>query len=274
MQTEFSCFIFDTKIEKVMIQDIISIAKEAGEIIREGFGKNIQIEFKSGENNLVTEIDKKSEKVIIDLIQRKYSSHSILTEERGELLQNSEYLWVIDPLDGTSNFAHGLPIFSVSIGLQKNNETIAGVIYDVMRDIIYSAELGSGAFANEKKIFVSSTNQLSRSMLVTGFPYNVKDNPEYAFERFEILTRNARAVRRLGSAAIDFCYVAAGVFEGFWEVHLHPWDICAGKLLVEEAGGDVSDFDGTKVNIYSKKILATNKLIKNQMVDLLNLPAR
>lgn len=274
MQTEFTCFIFDIKIEKVMIQDIISIAREAGEVIREGFGKNIQIEFKSGENNLVTEIDKKSEQVIIDFIRRNYSSHSILTEERGELLQNSEYLWVIDPLDGTSNFAHGLPIFSVSIGLQKNNETIAGAIYDVMRDVIYSAELGSGAFANEKRIFVSITNQLSRSMLVTGFPYNVSDNPDFAFERFEILTRNARAVRRLGSAAIDFCYVASGVFEGFWEVYLHPWDICAGKLLVEEAGGDVSDFEGKKISIYSKKILATNKLIKRQMVDLLNFPAR
>lgn len=274
MKTEFSCFIFDIKVKKVMIQDIINIAKEAGEIIREGFGKNIQIEFKSGENNLVTEIDKKSELVIIDFIQKKFPSHSILTEERGELLQDSEYLWVIDPLDGTSNFAHGLPIFSVSIGLQKNNITVAGAIYDVMRDVVYSAEIGSGAFANEKRICVSNTNQLSRSMLVTGFPYDVKDNPEFAFERFEILTRNARAVRRLGSAAIDFCYVASGVFEGFWEVHLHPWDICAGKLLVEEAGGDVSDFDGAEINIYSKKILATNKLIKKQMVDLLNLSAR
>ncbi len=254
-----------------MIQELINLSREAGFVIKDAFGKIIQIEFKSGENNLVTEIDKKSELIIIDFIQKKYPTHSILTEERGELIKNSEYLWVIDPLDGTTNFAHGLPIFSVSIGLQKNNKTIAGAVYDVMRDVMYTAESGSGAFANDKQIQVSKTKKIPQSMLVTGFPYNVKDNPEYAFERFEILTRNARAVRRLGSAAIDFCYVAAGVFDGFWEVHLHPWDICAGKLLVEEAGGDVSDFDGKEIDIYSKKILATNKFIKKQMVFLLNL---
>lgn len=254
-----------------MINDIIQIAKEAGEIIREGYGKNFQIEFKSGENNLVTEIDKKSERVIIDFIQKNYSTHSVLSEERGELRKESEYLWVIDPLDGTSNFAHGLPIFSVSIGLQKNNEIIAGVVYDVMQNILYSAELGAGSFANEKKISVSRQSILSQSMLVTGFPYNVKVNPEKAFERFEVLTKNARAVRRLGSAAIDFCYVASGVFEGFWEVYLHPWDICAGKLLVEEAGGFVTNFEGHKIDLYSKKILASNSLVHNEMIKLLKI---
>lgn len=254
-----------------MISDIIQIAKEAGEIIREGFGKNFQIEFKSGENNLVTEIDKKSEQVIIDFIQKKYPTHSVLAEERGELRRESEYLWVIDPLDGTSNFAHRLPIFSVSVGLQKNDETVAGVVYDVMQNVLYSAELGSGTFANENKISVSKQNKLTQSMLVTGFPYNVKINPEHAFERFEVMTKNARAVRRLGSAAIDFCYVASGVFEGFWEVYLHPWDICAGKLLVEEAGGLVTDFDGRVIDIHSKKILATNSLMHNQMVKLLKI---
>lgn len=252
-----------------MINDIIQIAKQAGDIVREGFGKNFQIEFKSGENNLVTEIDKKSEQTIIQFIKNKYPSHGILAEEQGELRTNSEYLWVIDPLDGTTNFAHGLPIFSVSIGLQKKNKTIAGVVYDVMRNIIYSAEAGGGSFANGTRINVSRRNEIQQSMLVTGFPYNVKENPEKAFERFEVMTKNSRAVRRLGSAAIDFCYVAEGVFEGFWEVHLHPWDICAGKLLVEEAGGVVTDFNGSEIDIHSKRILASNKLVHQLIIELL-----
>lgn len=252
-----------------MINDIIQIAKQAGDIVREGFGKNFLIEYKSGENNLVTEIDKKSEQTIIQFVQKKYPSHSILAEEQGELKTNSEYLWVIDPLDGTTNFAHGLPIFSVSIGLQKNNKTIAGVVYDVMRNIIYSAETGCGSFANGTRINVSRRNEIQQAMLVTGFPYNVKENPEKAFERFEMITKNSRAVRRLGSAALDFCYVAEGVFEGFWEVHLHPWDICAGKLLVEEAGGVVTDFNDNEIDIFSKRLLASNPFVHAKMIELL-----
>ncbi|HSL90726.1 MAG TPA: inositol monophosphatase family protein [Ignavibacteriaceae bacterium] len=254
-----------------MINDLIEISKEAGEIVREGYRQNFKVEFKTGENNLVTEIDKKSEQTIIEFIQKKYPSHAILAEERGELKNDSEYLWVIDPLDGTTNFAHGLPIFSVSIGLQKNGNTIAGVVYDVMRNIIYSAEENAGAFANDRRINASQRESISQSVLVTGFPYNVKENPEKAFERFEVMTRNSRAVRRLGSAAIDFCYVAEGVFEGFWEVHLQPWDICAGKLLVEEAGGLVTDFNGSRINIFSKRILASNTLVHSQMIELLSI---
>lgn len=254
-----------------MIENLIEIAREAGEIVREGFGQSFKVEYKTGDNNLVTEIDKKSEQKIIEFIQKKYPSHSILAEERGELKKDSEYLWVIDPLDGTTNFAHGLPIFSVSIGVQKNSNTIAGVVYDVMRDIVYSAEENAGAFANNKKIKVSKTDSITKSMLVTGFPYNVKENPEKAFERFEVMTKNSRAVRRLGSAAIDFCYVAEGVFEGFWEVHLQPWDMCAGKLLVEEAGGSVTDFDGSRINIYSKRVLASNKSVHSQIMELLKI---
>ena len=253
-----------------MINDIINIAREAGELIREGFGKSFKIEFKTGENNLVTEIDKASESLIVNFIKKNYPSHGILAEEGGSLNSNSEYIWVIDPLDGTTNFAHSLPIFAVSIGVQKNGETIAGVVYDIMSDIIYSAENNSGAYANEIKIKVSDREILSQSMLVTGFPYDIKDNPGKAFERFELLTKESRAMRRLGSAAIDFCYVAKGVFDGFWEVHLHPWDICAGKLIVEEAGGMVSDFKGKPIDIFSKKILSTNGKIHNQIIKLMN----
>ena len=253
-----------------MIDDLVSIAKEAGSVIREGFGKSFKIEYKTGENNLVTEIDKASEKVITDFIRKKYPSHSILAEEGSGEQKDSEYLWVIDPLDGTTNFAHGLPIFSVSIGLQKNGKTIAGVVYDVMRDIIYSAELGAGTFADSEKITVSKNDNLAHSLLVTGFPYNKKENPDKLFERFIALTKTARGVRRLGSAAIDFCYLADGVFDGFWEVHLHPWDICAGKLIVEEAGGLVTDFHGNKTNIYTKRILSTNGKIHEQVIKVMD----
>jgi myo-inositol-1(or 4)-monophosphatase len=250
-----------------MIKDILEIAGIAGEIVRDGFGKNFQIEYKTNDKNLVTEIDKKSEKVIIDFISRKYPSHAVLAEESGEHKKDSEYLWVIDPLDGTTNFAHGLPIFSVSIGVMKKNEIIAGVVYDVMQNIYYSAEKGSGAFANDNKINVNKNDKIGLGVLVTGFPYNVADNPDNAFEKFESLTKQARAVRRLGSAAIDFAYVARGVFDGFWEVSLHPWDLCAGKLLVEEAGGLVTDFDGNKIDIFTPQILASNKKIHQQMID-------
>ncbi|MCX8104859.1 MAG: inositol monophosphatase [Ignavibacterium album] len=254
-----------------MINDIIQIAKEAGEIIRNAYRTKFSIEIKENNiKNLVTEVDKKSEQTIIEFIRKNFPSHNILAEEGGEKKSSSDYIWVIDPLDGTTNFAHGLPIFSVSIGVQYKEETIAGVVYDVMRDVVYSAEKGSGAFENGKKISVSSNEKIEESLLVTGFPYNVAQNPEKAFERFIVMLKTARAVRRLGSAAIDFCYVANGVFDGFWEVHLNPWDICAGKLIVEEAGGKVTDFNGNPISIFNKTILSTNGKIHNKMIELLN----
>jgi myo-inositol-1(or 4)-monophosphatase len=252
-----------------MIEDIIQISREAAELIKNAFGKTHSIEFKTNELNLVTETDKASEILITDFIKKKYPTHGILAEEGSEANKSAEYLWVVDPLDGTTNFAHGLPIFSVSIGLQKNSETIAGVVYDVNREIIYSAENGSGSFANERRINVNKNENLGHSMLVTGFPYNVKENPDKCYERFIEFLKHARAIRRLGSAAIDFCYIANGVFDGFWEVSLHPWDICAGKLIVEEAGGLVTDFDGNKIDIYSKRILSSNGFIHQKMIDVM-----
>lgn len=254
-----------------MIHDIIQIAKQAGGIIRDAHRTRFSVEIKSDNlKNLVTEIDKKSEKTIMDFIRKKYPSHNILAEESGGHKSSSDYLWVIDPLDGTTNFAHGLPIFSVSIGVQYKDESIAGVVYDVMRDVVYSAEKGSGAFENDNKINVNNNDNIEKSLLVTGFPYNVAENPEKVFERFIEMLKVARAVRRLGSAAIDFCYVANGVFEGFWEVHLNPWDICAGKLIVEEAGGKVTDFNGNPISIFNKTILSTNGKIHSKMIELLN----
>lgn len=252
-----------------MICDMIAIAKEAGEIIRNGFRNNVEIDFKTDENNLVTQIDKASEKTITDFIKKKFPGHGILAEEGTNVDASSEFTWVIDPLDGTSNFAHGFPIFSVSIGLLKNGTPAAGVVYDVMRDVVYAAEKGAGSFANGKKILVSKNDLIPRAFLVTGFPYNIAENPDNAFQRFFNLTKTARAVRRLGSAAIDLCYVADGVFDAFWEINLNPWDIAAGLLIVEEAGGLVTEFDGSPIKLNSKQILASNKNIHNQMIEAL-----
>ncbi|MCX7876885.1 MAG: inositol monophosphatase [Melioribacteraceae bacterium] len=253
-----------------MIEKIIDITKQAGEILKDGFKKNFEIEFKTNSSNLVTEYDKKSEALIIDFIKKEFPDHSILAEESGRQDLSDEYLWLIDPLDGTTNFAHGLPIFSVSIGLMKNRELIYGVVYDVMRDALYSAEKKAGSFCNGHKINVSSNENLKNSVLVTGFPYNVSENPDKAFERFIAFLKNSRAVRRLGSAAIDMCYVAEGVFDGFWEVALNPWDIAAGKLIIEEAGGFVTDFNGFPMNIFDKRLLASNGKIHQHMIKVLN----
>lgn len=252
-----------------MLEDIIKIAAEAGEIIRSKFNTNFGLEFKTNEADLVTEVDKTSERLIINFIRKKYPTHGILTEESEGQSSRSEYNWVIDPLDGTVNYAHGLPIFAVSIGLQKGNETVVGVVLDVMHNINYCAELGGGAYENEKKITVSQNSNLRHALLVTGFPYDIRENPENALGKFIAFTKAARGIRRLGSAAIDFCYVAKGVFDGFWEVHLKPWDICAGKLIVEEAGGLVSDFNGETINIYSKRVLASNGKVHSAMINVL-----
>jgi myo-inositol-1(or 4)-monophosphatase len=252
-----------------MLNDVIQIAKEAGQIARDGFRKNMVVETKGSLTNIVTEYDKKSEELIINFIRKKYPSHSIVAEESGEHEKSSEYTWIVDPIDGTTNFAHGLPIFSVSIGIQKDNEIVYGVIYDVMRDALYSCEKGSGAFCNGRKLSVSTNDDLRKSVLVTGFPYDISENPEHAIEHFISFLKEARAVRRLGSAAIDLCYVAEGVFDGFWEVSLNAWDMAAGVLLVNEAGGVVTDFLENKINIYGKKLLASNGKVHNRMLGIL-----
>ena len=252
-----------------MIDQVIKIAKVAGEIVREGFDQNFSIEYKTNSSNLVTEIDKKSEARIKEFIKKEFPTHGILAEESGGSNTDAEYVWVVDPLDGTTNFAHHFPIFSVSIGLQKNGKTICGVVNYVMQNDIYSAELGSGAFKNGNKIAVNPNDNLRTSLLVTGFPYDIDENPSNALQIFTEMVKVSRGMRRLGSAAIDFCYVASGIFEGFWEVHLHPWDICAGQLIVEEAGGKLTDFDGNPLTIHSKQILCSNGKIHDQMLEVI-----
>lgn len=261
------------KTGEFMLDKIIGISKEAGEIIRDGFGKKLTLEYKTNITDYATNIDKASEEKIINFIRKEFPTHNILAEESGRSDGSSDYTWVIDPLDGTMNFAHGLPIFSVSVGLMKNNEIILGVIYDVMMDIIYSSEKGSGTYANGQKLNVSKTSDLAKSLLVTGFPYDVRDNPKNAIEKFNDFLKTASGVRRLGSAALDCCYVASGAFDGFWEVRLNAWDICAGHIIIEEAGGTVTNFSDQKLD-YRKydeiELLTTNGKIHESMMKVLN----
>ena len=253
-----------------MMQLAVDAAREAGQFLKRSVGKVFQVERKGGqETNLVTEIDKKSEELIITRIKNRYPHHDFLGEESGSHKATSEYKWIIDPLDGTTNFTHGLPIFSVSIGLEHQGQIILGVVYDPNSEELFTAEKGTGAFLNGKRMHVSGKSKLIESLIVTGFPYNVRENPFNAVQHFTNFLLEAQAVRRLGSAALDLCYVAAGRFEGFWEVTLNPWDMAAGVLFVEEAGGKFTDFKGFPSTVYNKNVLATNGFVHEQMLEVL-----
>ncbi|HLX11358.1 MAG TPA: inositol monophosphatase family protein [Bacteroidota bacterium] len=254
-----------------MIEIAITAARTAGTFLKQNVGKIKQIEQKYGqEKNLVTEIDKESERIIIEMIRKNFPDHAILAEEGGlGSAVPSAYKWIIDPLDGTTNYTHGFPVFCVSIGIEHNGVMEHGVIYDPNFDELFTATRGKGAFVNGKPMRVSKVNTLSKSLLVTGFPYNIAENPDHAIEHFGNFLKKAQAVRRMGSAAIDLAYVACGRYEGFWEVALHPWDVAAGKLLVEEAGGKLTDFRGNDYSVYEKQLLATNGLVHEEMKGVL-----
>ena len=250
-----------------LLQVAIDAATEAGSFLKGSVGKVIAVEAKSGEaRNLVSEIDRGAEEKIIRHIHSHFPHHSILAEESGGDTGPAEYRWIIDPLDGTTNFLHGLQIFSVTIGVEHNGEVIAGVVYNPNADELFTAEQSSGAYLNGVRISVSDKRELIDSLLVTGFPYDIAANPHHAVEHFVSFLYEAGGIRRLGSAAIDLAYVAAGKFDGFWEVHLHPWDMAAGTLLVREAGGMVSGLFGEPTTIYRKQIVASNGHIHDAMV--------
>lgn len=253
-----------------MLQLATEAALEASRFLKMSVGKIKQIERKFGEEtNLVTEIDKKSEEIIISKIKQRFPHHDILAEESGSHQKHSEYRWIIDPLDGTTNFTHGLPIFCVSIALEKEGELILGVVYDPNLDEIFTAEKGRGAYLNNRRLQVSSTSRLIDSMLVTGFPYSIGKNPEEAMRHFNDFLVRTQAVRRLGSAALDLCYVAAGRFDGFWEMSLHPWDMAAGVLIAQEAGATYTDFRGFPTTIDQPQLLVSNGFLHEQMVEVL-----
>ena len=232
-------------------------ALEAGKILSEGFSKKKKVTYK-GAIDPVTEYDLKSEKCIINRIKKKYPSHDILSEEGQSIESSSDFRWVIDPLDGTVNYAHGLPVYSVSIALQYLGRSIVGVVYDPEKNELFSASLGMGAYLNRRKICVSSETNLKRALLATGFAYNIQKARKNNLGMFSRMMKKAQAVRRLGSAALDLCWLAAGRFEGFWEYYLHPWDTAAAILIVSEAGGKVSQIKNNDYSIFDKSILAAN----------------
>ena len=253
-----------------MLQIAIDTAKNAGKILTENLGKVRHIEHKGGEaTNLVTEVDKESERFIIGTLKKHFPGHDFLGEETGEYKIQSEYRWIIDPLDGTVNYAHGLPIFSVSIALEYKGEIVLGVVYDPSHDELFSAEKGKGAYLNNVRLSVSKASQLIDSLLVTGFPYDVKNDVNSYLNPFKEFMIEGQAIRRLGSAALDLAYVACGRFDGFWEGKLNAWDMAAGVLLVTEAGGCWTDYNGNPSTVYNPKMLATNGRIHQQMVDVL-----
>lgn len=253
-----------------MLNFAIETAREAGQILLEKYGRKINIS-KKGDINLVTEADLASEKLIIERIHTHFPKHSILAEESGDaiVVGDSKWKWIIDPLDGTTNFAHGYPCFCVTLALEHNGEIVVGVTFDPTRNELFAAEKGGGATLNNKPIHVSETENLCDALLVTGFPYNARERADFA-KHFTGFTHKARGIRRDGSAAIDMAYVACGRFDGFWEEGLNAWDVAAGVLLIEESGGRVSYYDGSKFSIYAAPICASNNLIHSEMLEVLD----
>lgn len=247
----------------------IDAARIAGKILLDHARAGVRIEHKD-EVNLVTEADRRSEQAIVETIRQRYPNHRILAEERGlEARGESPYQWVIDPLDGTTNFAHGFPLYCVSIGLEYQGQIILGVVLDPTRQELFTAELGHGATLNGQPIAVSKTSRLDAALVVTGFAYDIRHSDENNLNHFSRFSLRAQGVRRTGAAAIDLCYVAAGRFDGFWEMKLHSWDMAAGSLIVTEAGGRMSDFKGGAFSIYGAELIASNGLIHDAMAAVL-----
>ena len=253
-----------------MLNFAIDMARDAGALLVQRLG-TAKVSTK-GDINLVTEADIAAENLIIERIRSYYPQHGILAEESGEAVlvggKRSDWKWIIDPLDGTTNYAHGYPCFCVSIALEHAGRLELGVVYDPMREEMFAAERGQGATLNDRKIRVSEVEELNNAMLCTGFPYNVRERPDFARE-FANFTMAAQAVRRDGSAALDLAYVACGRFDGFWEDGLSPWDIAAGALLIAEARGRITNYSDQPLDIYNEQVLATNGLIHDAMMRIL-----
>lgn len=249
----------------------IELAMQAGLILKKGFGTSFTTKTKSNPHDLVTEYDFKSEEAILTSLHKKYPHHSYLAEESGKhQIDKKEVLWIIDPLDGTVNFAHHIPVFAVSIAACIGNKLLCGVIYNPITQELFHASLGNGAFLNDKPIEVSHNESLKNAFLATGFPSNLKDNPNHCIEHFNHILRLGTPIRRLGAAAIDLAYIAAGRFDAFWEVVLSPWDFAAGALIIKEAGGIITQMNGEAIHLHHPNtIVASNgKLHKNILKHL------
>ena len=255
---------------KPHMQVAVAAAYKAARILQSHFGNNPRVHKKDAVE-IVTEADTKSEKEIISTIQERFPEHAFLGEECGLMEGSAEFRWVVDPLDGTVNFAHRIPIFSISIALTYRGEIVLGIVLNPMDGELYSAFRGQGAQLNGKQIKVSTTQPVCDSLLVTGFPYEIRKAFEPIMARYGNCLKAAQAVRRLGSAALDLCYVACGRFEGFWEQYLKPWDTAAGALIAAEAGATVTTFADKPYTLDDQEILATNGLIHKEMLRLLEL---
>lgn len=252
------------------LHELEELARQAGALLQSGFGSDIQVRHK-GSIDLVTEMDHRSEAFLLERIQTRYPTHQIIAEESGLRAGSQEQVWHIDPLDGTVNYAHGIPIFAVSIAYQEAGELLLGVVYDPMRDECYTAERGRGAWLNGQRLKVSATAELDKSLLVTGFAYDIRVNPNNNLDHYAAFALRSQGVRRLGSAAIDLGYVAAGRFDGYWELSIETYDIAAGALLVQEAGGLVSDVRGGPDFLRQPpSIVAANPAVHAQMLEILN----
>ncbi len=253
---------------KQLTEKVCSISKEVGTFIKQESKKiNIgDVEVKS-KNSLVTYVDKRAEKKIVDLLSELIPHSGFIVEEGTSDKKGETYNWVIDPLDGTTNFIHGIPVYCVSIALLKNNELILGVIYEPNQKELFYAWKNGGAYLNGKSISVSSTENISDALLATGFPYYDYKKIAAYMDILTWLMRNSRGVRRIGSAAVDLAYVACGRFDGFYEYSLNPWDVAAGALIISEAGGSVTDFNGGKNYLFGKQILASNLLLKRELMN-------
>jgi myo-inositol-1(or 4)-monophosphatase len=247
----------------------LAAAKAAGEIQTELFG-NLKDIRKKGEIDLVTEADIQSEKAIIKILREKFPGDGFLTEESGAINSDLERVWIIDPLDGTTNYAHSFPFFAVSIALQVKDEIVLGTVFNPVLNELFQAKKGAGATMNGSSINVTQTTAMKESLLATGFPYNIHKDYKDVLALFEQMLTKAQGVRRPGAAAIDLCYVACGRFDGFWEQNLNPWDTAAGSLIAQEAGAMVSDYRGEAYSPYQKTILAANPHIHAEMLKVLN----
>ena len=246
----------------------IQAAVDAGRLLKANLKKTRTIEFK-GVIDLVTEMDRAAEDLIIGRLREAFPDIGILTEERDELPSASKYRWIIDPLDGTTNYAHGFPFFCVSIALEEEQQVILGVVYDPNFDELFVAEKGKGALLNGEKITPSTTHQISDALLATGFPYDIRTSKQNNIEEFSRFAVRARAIRRPGSAVLDLCYVACGRSDGFWELKLQPWDMAAGSLMVTEAGGIITDLGGGTFSLSGREVLASNGKIHQAMLEVL-----
>ena len=247
----------------------IEAARAAGELLRSELAGPRRIAFKGAPTNLVTEMDARAEALILGRLRAAFPDDAILAEETGAAAGRSGRRWIVDPLDGTTNYAHGLPLFAVSIALEVDGRVVLGVVHDPVHDELYVAERGAGAFVNDRRLAVSRAATLDESLLATGFPYNIRETDDNNLREYAALSVRAQGVRRLGSAVLYLAWVAAGKFDGYWELRTGAWDVAAGGLLVEEAGGRITGIAGAPVDLDRPTVLATNGLIHDDMLKVI-----